>query len=157
METRLWLLRGTPPLKSNPIKRLLSIPDRTGGSPFDYETNLLTNHLDRIIDIFDGRVLPDKYRAPKVIPPLEVEFQPSEECTLNCNHCIGRFFKKFRTETPARYDAINLDSVLNFQSNKYSISRLRISGLLGDPLFPGSEEFSYSLIRRAHSAGKKTF
>lgn len=152
MDTRLWLLKGVP-RKSNPLEGIVNQSNISGGV-FDYERTLLGKHLERVLCIFDSVLKGLEGKKCHARSPLEIEFQPSEECTLNCTHCIGRFFKKWRMDTPLEHDRIKLDSILEFEDSGLRVDRMRISGLLGDPLHGRSEAFTYELIRRGAAAGK---
>lgn len=45
------------------------------------EFDLLKTHFSRIINLFEGRIL----------PPYEILIHPSSVCNLNCEWCIGSF------------------------------------------------------------------
>ena len=156
LETRLWLLKGASPRKENPISRLLPSKNLTiRVSPFDYERTLLTSHWQRIVAVFE-KVLSAHKSAP-FVRPFEVEFQPSEECDLNCGHCIGRSIKKWRRQIPDNCRTMGIDTLFETSDSKFTLRTIRVSGLLGDPLGSRTaEQFTYDLIGKAKQHEKKT-
>ncbi|MEW6114217.1 MAG: radical SAM protein, partial [Thermodesulfobacteriota bacterium] len=130
------------------LRPLKDKQDRRDVSPLDYEHFMLSKYLDRIKAVFD--LVRQPTRGP--ILPFEVEIQPSEECTLHCVHCVGRYLGSRRT--PPAVLSCDLSSLLETEPEHPRIERFRISGLLGDPLSVGSREMVLEFLERAKKQGR---
>ncbi|GAI31672.1 unnamed protein product, partial [marine sediment metagenome] len=53
------------------------------GNP-PYEKLILENYYQRVKAILQG----------KIIPPYELEIQPSSACNLRCDYCLGKDLKR---------------------------------------------------------------
>lgn len=137
----------------NPVVSLL--PDQQGTErfkepkPFDYERFFLSKYRDRMEAVF--RIV--RGGSKQAIPPIEVEIQPSEDCILSCEHCIGRHInqKKHITEKTIG----KFDTLLNYTVGNYKIERFRISGLIGDPLSQPVREATLDFIKKANKQNRE--
>jgi hypothetical protein len=132
----------------NPLKDILpkgTVSHSEKILPLDYERFLISKHLNRIKAIF-GYV---RGSSKDPVPPLEVEIQPSEECGLNCGHCIGRHLGKRRAASAAL--SSNLESLLDYVAGPWRIERFRLSGLLGDPLSEDGRQVTLGFLEAAKS------
>ncbi|MEW6350112.1 MAG: radical SAM protein [Thermodesulfobacteriota bacterium] len=142
---------GTGDTGYNPLEYFLpprNSRKREKVSPLDNELFLLSTHLDRIKAVFDHV----RDSNEEVIPPLEVEIQPSEQCSFHCTHCIGRHLGRRRT--PPAVLECDLRSLLDFQAEGRRIERFRLSGLLGDPLSEQGRELTLDFLTQAKNGGR---
>jgi radical SAM protein with 4Fe4S-binding SPASM domain len=140
-ETRLFLHKAPDGLV-NPVDRLLQKGHSTEYCvpSFNYERWLLKD--------------PNRVKAwlsGKVIPPFEIEVQPTSYCGLACTHCIGRRLGPVGSASVSRLAKSDLqyfESVLKWKQGNFKVERIRISGMTGDPLEQGVCEFTKALIAR---------
>lgn len=148
-ETRLYMHHaGEKATYANPLSRL--VRDSTIGElkvrAFSYERWLLEKK-HRLRSWFNKRL----------IPPYEIEFQPSNRCQFHCRHCVGRHLARrhndtelLRSTSPLKLDSVFEWTVHDVRSEKdFKIERVRISGLLGDPLHETARDFTLGLIKEA--------
>lgn len=150
-ETRLFLNKvGTNVRENNPIKDIISDAYQNNNkSNFNYEYWLLKNCKDRIKFWFENEDI--------IIPPYELEIQPTNTCNLKCTHCIGRHldYLDLKKRTLEISDIDSIETLLDWSVEKFKIERLRISGLNGDPLSDDALEFTKALIKRNSTVFKR--
>jgi len=97
-----------------------------GESPCDYERQLLRKHEKRINAIFQG----------EIVPPYEVEIQPSSFCNLNCKHCFGKSLTSKKIENKIGKKEIHTiaKSIDDFKENGFKIENVKFCGTTGEPL-----------------------
>jgi len=111
------------PQKQEEFNRFLTRAD----PPHDHENQLVNKHLERILAIFQN----------KVVPPYEVEIQPTSKCNLACKHCFakalthGRLEDKIHTLDDMRTIA---SRILDFRENGFRVETLKFCGTTGEPL-----------------------
>lgn len=149
-ETRLLVHKaGNPSATLNPISHLIQngVSAEPSVPSFNYERWLLRE--------------PNRIKAwlsKKVIPPFEIEVQPTTYCSLRCTHCIGRQFSAGNSAPGSRLTTADLrhfESVFQWKQGKLKVERIRISGLTGDPLEKGACEFTKALIGLARKAKRQ--
>jgi MoaA/NifB/PqqE/SkfB family radical SAM enzyme len=97
---------------------------KRGKPPCDYGRQLMTEHFDRVEAILEG----------KVVPPYEIEIQPSANCNLRCKHCLGRDFSKLGDILGFR-EMVNIaKQVDDFRDNGFGIETVKFCGTTGEPL-----------------------
>ena len=113
-----------------------------GQGPQSYEIGLFTQHFDRIMAILEG----------KVVPPYEIEIQPTSRCNLRCKWCFGQRYIKLP-------DLLTLDNVprlvrkvTEFEEDGFGIDNIKFCGSTGEPLL---NEATIEAIKRFKDAGKK--
>jgi len=115
-----------------------------GEPPRDYERQLLKEHKKRIKLILEG----------KIIPPYEVEIQPSSVCNLTCKHCFGKVLTK--KNLPNRIGEDELDIIANrindYKSDGFEIDVAKFCGTTGEPLVNPSMMYGINLFK---DLGKK--
>jgi MoaA/NifB/PqqE/SkfB family radical SAM enzyme len=150
-ETRLFLSKaGINAIDDNPIKDI--IPDEyqnNNKSNFNYENWLLKKCKNRIEFWFENE--------NTIIPPYELEIQPTNTCNLNCTHCIGRHLEylDLKKSTLEVKDIESIKTLLDWNEGGFKIERLRISGLNGDPLSDAALEFTKTIILRNQTDFKR--
>ena len=92
--------------------------------PCDFEKQLLTEHSDRVIAVLQG----------KLIPPYELEIQPSGKCNLACDHCFGRFYPPLEDKMHAQELRKIAQRVNEFRENGFKIETIKFCGTTGEPL-----------------------
>jgi len=122
----------------------------SGSGIFNFERNLLAQHWHRLRYIIEEII---KGNTPEMVLD-EVEIQPESSCNLNCKHCVGRDYKpkKRRFISKATIEGL-IQSIINYNKKhpNLRISRIRISGLYGEPLI--NKKATLSGIKLALSAG----
>lgn len=125
-------------MKKNELKRYINCE-----IPLQFnELNVLKKHWSRVINLFDGNVL----------PPYEILIHPSSVCNLNCKWCIGGYVSKKENKKMLLdnnlYTIKNMkkviDSIVNLKKDAYDYQEKRIrtfkvenvsfSGITGEPL-----------------------
>lgn len=147
-ETMLMGYKNSSRNHINPVIPLLPDQQDTKHSkepkPFDYERFFLKKYSNRIKSVFEMIHNPESFQP---IPPVEVEIQPSEDCTLSCEHCIGRHINQKKQIIKKTIG--NFDTLLDYKTGGYKIERFRISGLIGDPLSDSVRESTLNFIQKA--------
>lgn len=95
-----------------------------GKPPCDYEFQLLKDHFPRVKAILQG----------KIVPPYELEIQPSSYCNLKCDHCFGRYYDKIPGHINKEELRAIANKVYNFRENGFKIDVIKFCGTTGDPL-----------------------
>jgi len=115
-----------------------------GESPLDYEKQLLKDHSKRISEIFRG----------KLIPPYELEIQPSSLCNLKCKHCFGKALSSNNLKNKITKKELNIlaKKINEFKEENFSIEVVKFCGTTGEPLVNPSTMYGITLFK---SLGKK--
>lgn len=118
------------------------------------EINILKKHWSRVINLFEGNVL----------PPYEILIHPSSICNLNCKWCIGGYVscKKNKSELLDNnlFELDNMKKIIedlisykklgkNYISGKeelFKIENISFSGITGEP-FMAKESLLYAIER----------
>lgn len=70
----------------------------------------------------------------KIVPPQQVEIQPSSACNLRCKFCFGRDYKRL----PKRMGKKEIQEIARkideFQEDEFEIGTVNFCGTTGDPL-----------------------
>ncbi|MBN1186125.1 MAG: radical SAM protein [Bacteroidales bacterium] len=155
-ETTIRHFKDNQKSSRNPIKSIL-LDEEDGGpknkkliTPFNYEKFFLDKYHRRVKAVFDNILDKNNF----IIPPIEVEIQPSEECTLCCAHCIGRHLNDDEG-LKGIINNVKLASLLEDWKGDYKIERFRISGLLGDPLSGSGRDVTLGFIKKVKKNDKK--
>ncbi|MBP7215934.1 MAG: FAD-dependent oxidoreductase, partial [Candidatus Omnitrophica bacterium] len=116
------------------------------GGAFSYERNIIAEHWERIRMVLERRA--------EAIIPYEIEFQPESACNLRCKHCVGRTDRegqRFSISSDAM--RISMQRIVEFNANNptHRISRVRFSGLFGEPLL--NKEATLVGMREALAGG----
>ncbi len=153
-ETTLKRFKNVRDPGKNPVMSLLPgqqvMPKDEVIMPFDYERFFLDRYHDRIKAVFDNIIRNEN----NWVPPIEIEIQPSEECTLHCAHCIGRHInQELRSQNSIKNQ--NFASLLDYQESEYKVERFRISGLVGDPLSNTGRDVTLGFIKKAKAANRE--
>lgn len=143
LETRLLGYKNSYDSKVNPLNFLIPDVGPKSLKPFDYERYFLTEYKDRLKTVFNNV----GNQSNQIIPPVEVEIQPSEDCTLTCEHCIGRYLNQEKQIHSKKNGEFS--SLLDYEAGGYKIDRFRISGLIGDPLVDSTREVTLNFIEEA--------
>ncbi len=118
------------------------------------EFDLLKKHFSRIINVFEGNIL----------PPYEILIHTSSVCNLNCEWCIGGFVANKNNQEGLLknnlFDINNMkklvDGILkykkkgyNYQTNSettFQVENISFSGITGEP-FMAKESILYAIDR----------
>jgi len=97
-----------------------------GKAPNDYERQLLKNHEKRLIEIFNGRI----------VPPYEVEIQPSSSCNLSCKHIFGKVLtgKKLPNKIGVPEMTRIIQELDSYKENNFKVETVKFCGTTGEPL-----------------------
>jgi len=95
------------------------------GNP-PYEKILLKYHEKRILAILKG----------KIIPPQELEIQPSSKCNLRCTHCFGKTLTNENLEDKIGEKEIEVlaEKINNYKEGDFEIESVKFCGTTGEPL-----------------------
>jgi MoaA/NifB/PqqE/SkfB family radical SAM enzyme len=115
-----------------------------GEPPNDYENQLIKNHKGRIISILNG----------DIIPPYEIEIQPSSNCNLKCEHCFGKALTCNKLENKIGKKEMNIiaERICDFRTNGFQTETVKFCGTTGEPLMNPSVLYGIDLFK---SLGKK--
>ncbi|MBW3022535.1 radical SAM protein [Candidatus Woesearchaeota archaeon] len=95
-----------------------------GEGSCDYGRQLLRKHKDRVLAVLEN----------KIVPPYELEIQPSSKCNAKCVHCFGKDYKKLPDlmhEEEMKEIARQVD---DFNINGFAVDTVKFCGTTGDPL-----------------------
>jgi MoaA/NifB/PqqE/SkfB family radical SAM enzyme len=109
-------------LNQNKFQRFLE----RGEPPLFYGRQLLSGDKNkkRVLAILEG----------KVVPPYEVEIQPSSSCNLACEHCFGRYYTPLPNKIGNKELEIIANRIDEFQDNGFKIETVKFCGTTGEPL-----------------------
>jgi len=95
------------------------------GNP-PYEKILLKYHEKRILAILKG----------EIVPPQELEIQPSSKCNLKCKHCFGKTLtNKFLEDRIGEKEIEVLAKKINeYKEGEFEIESVKFCGTTGEPL-----------------------
>ncbi len=95
------------------------------GTP-PYEKILLKYHEKRILAILKG----------EIIPPQELEIQPSSKCNLKCTHCFGKTLtnKNLENKIGEKEMEILAERINNYKEGDFEIESVKFCGTTGEPL-----------------------
>jgi len=115
-----------------------------GKPPYDYENQLLINHEERIHAILDG----------EIIPPYEVEIQPSSLCNLDCKHCFGKKLTCNRIKDGIGKKEIETlaKKIDEFRKDDFKVEVVKFCGTTGEPLVNPVTTYAIPLFK---DLGKK--
>jgi len=115
-----------------------------GKPPYDYETQLLINHEERVLAILGG----------EIVPPYEVEIQPSSSCNLKCKHCFGGRLthEKIPDKIGKKQIEIIAKKINEFKKNGFEIEVVKFCGTTGEPLVNPITTYAIPLFK---NQGKK--
>ena len=105
---------------------------QTSNQPISYLPYFIASQRDRILATLQGNIA----------PPYEAEIQPSLDCNLSCNHCIGQHIKRGGTARVAQplYDPENMQTlcagIADYETSGFRVERVKLSGFTGEPLLP---------------------
>ncbi len=115
-----------------------------GEPPLNYERFLLQSDSDkdRVVAILEG----------KIVPPFEVEIQPSSLCNLRCKHCFGKDYPRiFNKMGKNEFDILG-DRIDEFKENGFEIEIVKFCGTTGEPLVNPYTPYAIDMFRER---GKK--
>ena len=98
-----------------------------GKPPCDYGRQLLEKDGDRLNAIFQD----------KIIPPKEIEIQPSSKCNLKCRHCFGKALTSGTLEDKISEEEIDIiaNRINDFSENGFRAGEtIKLCGTTGEPL-----------------------
>lgn len=116
------------------------------------EFNLLKKHFSRIVNLFEG----------KILPPYEILIHPSSLCNLNCEWCIGSFVaNKKKSNELLKNNLVDLNNmkklvngILSYRKNgvnywtgekeEFKVENVSFSGITGEP-FVAKESILYAI------------
>lgn len=122
------------------------------------EFDLLKTHFSRIINIFEGRIL----------PPYEILIHPSSVCNLNCEWCIGSFVANKKNSHKLLdnnlIDVKNMEKIvegilsykkkgINYYTNEeeeFGVINVSFSGITGEP-FISKKSILYAIEKLANN------
>ena len=110
--------------------------------PCDYAYQLMKNSPERAEAVLQE----------KVVPPYEVEVQPSGRCNLECKHCLGRKFKALPNKMGDSEMRTVIDRINDFTDNGFRTEVIKFCGTTGEPLVNPAIRAG---IERAKELGKK--
>jgi radical SAM protein with 4Fe4S-binding SPASM domain len=110
--------------------------------PCDYERQLLRDHAGRLDAIMDGAL----------VPPYELEIQPSGACNLRCKHCFGRFYPHLPDKIGLTEMKSLVQNVCSFQENGFRVETAKFCGTTGEPLLNTATLYG---IERFKAEGRK--
>jgi MoaA/NifB/PqqE/SkfB family radical SAM enzyme len=110
--------------------------------PCDYAYQLMSNSPERAEAVLRG----------KVVPPYEVEIQPSSICNVRCGHCFGKDYKRLPNKLGDSEMRIVVDRIAEFTDNGFSTEVIKFCGTTGEPLVNPAIRAG---ITRAKELGKK--
>lgn len=102
------------------FKRLL----HRGDAPYNYERIMLRQQGKRIFSIIKG----------KLVPPYELEIQPSSICNLKCEHCFGKECQRIPDKIGKKEMKIIAEKVDDFKQDDLIIENVKFCGTTGEPL-----------------------
>ena len=120
-------------------KKFLAFLNR-GEPPCDYGRQLLEKDGDRVNAVLQG----------KIIPPKEIEIQPTSLCNLNCRHCFGKALTLGRLENKIGEKEIKIiaDRVDEFNENGFKAGEtIKLCGTTGEPLVNPASLYSIKLFK----------
>jgi sulfatase maturation enzyme AslB (radical SAM superfamily) len=99
---------------------------KKGEAPLNYEKFLLQSDSDknRVVAILDG----------KIVPPFEVEIQPSSTCNLKCKHCFGKNYPRLSNKMGKKEFDLLANRIDKFKENGFEIEIVKFCGTTGEPL-----------------------
>ena len=101
------------------------------------EFNLLKSHFSRIINIFEGTIL----------PPYEILIHPSSVCNLNCEWCIGSFVaNKLKSDKLLANNLFDIENMKKIVEEIVSYKKLGKNYLTGEEEMFGVNNVSFSGI-----------
>jgi len=115
---------------------------RAAKEPCDYGMQLMMNSPERAEAVLQG----------KVVPPYEVEIQPSSKCNVQCEHCFGAKYKKLPHVLGDSEMVTVVDRIADFTDNGFSTEVIKFCGTTGEPLVNPAIKAG---IVRAKERGKK--
>jgi MoaA/NifB/PqqE/SkfB family radical SAM enzyme len=122
-------------------KLLLKFLNR-GQPPHDYESQIIRNpNLKRRLEaIFSGRV----------IPPYEVEIQPTSCCNLRCKHCFGTSLTCNKLENKIRKEEIKeiAEKIDEYKEGEFQIEIVKFCGTTGEPLLNPITPYAIELFKK---------
>jgi len=110
--------------------------------PCDYERQLLHDHSKRVLAILKG----------KIIPPYELEVQPSGICNLKCKHCFGKTYPRIIHMLSIDDFAEIAMQASDFTVQEFDIQTLKLCGTTGEPLLNPNIVEGMKIF---HDTGKK--
>jgi MoaA/NifB/PqqE/SkfB family radical SAM enzyme len=115
-----------------------------GEPPLDYGRQLLNSDVNkkRVLAILEG----------KIVPPYEVEIQPTSLCNLKCKHCFGRDYERLPNKMGNKELEIIADKIDEFKENGFRIETVKFCGTTGEPLANPSTIYGINLFK---DRGKK--
>lgn len=113
-----------------------------GKPPCDYEKELIKNHHKRVLKILEG----------KIVPPYEVEIQPSSNCNLKCIHCFGSKLTNELIENKINLNEMRIiaERINDFKENGFKINIAKFCGTTGEPLVNPCCAFSIPYFKKFH-------
>jgi len=115
-----------------------------GEPPLNYEKFLLKNDESkkRVIAILQG----------KIVPPFELEIQPSSSCNLACKHCFGRDYNLLPNKMGKNEFNKLAERINEFEENGFKIEIVKFCGTTGEPLVNPHTPYALNLFK---SIGKE--
>jgi len=92
--------------------------------PADYEHQLLVEQYPRVKAILEG----------KVVPPYELEIQPTSTCNVACEHCLGRCYPRLPNTMHSHELKEIARKIDGFRENGFRIETVKFCGTTGEPL-----------------------
>lgn len=122
-------------LKKEVYERLLSITDISTDGILGYERFL----------IFDKAQWLDNFIMGNAFPPIQIDWQVSSKCNLQCRWCVGRNLKEENQMVILR-DNMSYENVRNLATkivelniNGMKVDTVQFSGFTGEPLIQWNE------------------
>ena len=111
-----------------------------GEPPCDYGRQLLEEDRDRVNAILQG----------KIVPPKEIEIQPTSLCNLNCKHCFGKALTSRRLENriTEKEMKILVERINTFSENGFKAGEtIKLCGTTGEPLVNPASLYAIKLFK----------
>ncbi len=104
-----------------------------------YEKILLKYHEKRVLAMLNK----------KIVPPYEIEIQPSSTCNLNCNHCFGKTLTSKRLENKIKEKQIKTiaNRINQYTEGEFKTESIKFCGTTGEPLVNPATLYGISLFK----------
>ncbi|MBS3149987.1 radical SAM protein [Candidatus Woesearchaeota archaeon] len=115
-----------------------------GEAPYNYEKQLLRQHFKRVALILKGNL----------VPPYELEIQPTSKCNLRCDHCFGKACKRIPDKLGKKGMEEIARKVEDFRYDDLKIDNIKFCGITGEPLVNSATMYGIEIFK---NIGKKVF
>lgn len=106
-----------------------------------YRRNFLKNKFDFVVALLDG----------KIIPPVEVEIQPTSKCNAACRHCFSKVTirKKLKDRLLDKNMELVVKKILSIEMDGFKVKSVKFVGSCGDPLMNPKTLYAIELCKEA--------